>query len=50
MSLIIRGEPENKNGLALGKGFKIARFQARIIHDTNEFPLSNLARFKHKLR
>ena len=35
VSLIIQGDSENKNRLALGKGFKIIESEARIIHDTN---------------
>jgi hypothetical protein len=35
VSLVIRGSPENKNGLALGKGFKTTGSDTRIIHDTN---------------
>jgi hypothetical protein len=35
VSSVIRGGPEDKNGLALRKGFKIVGAKARIIHDTN---------------
>jgi hypothetical protein len=34
VSLVIRGNPENKNGLALGKGFKTIGSDTRIIDDT----------------
>jgi hypothetical protein len=34
VSLVIRGSPEHKNGLALGKGFKAIGSDTRIIHDT----------------
>jgi hypothetical protein len=37
--LVIRGNPENKNGLTLGKGFKNVGSDARIIHDTNLFAI-----------
>jgi hypothetical protein len=36
VSLVIFGSPENKNELALGKGFKPIGSDVRIIHDTNE--------------